>query len=595
MICPHADTVECYEIVRSVLQRTCHIDVNIGKLKAWSPAVQEPPEHVHQLGDEVWRGGDRPLSQQGLKVVGSPVVTPEYIVEFGREVIESEAQLLQQLPKLASLQIAWLLLYFCAVPVARINHLLRTVPPSLVRTIAEGHDTAVQDIFRSLFKIGDEASWDTQLHGVSLAACMEQASLPLRLAGCGLRNSVRTSSAAYWASWADSLGVICQRYPLVGQRILAEFVGFSAGTAANAVPNVLQEAELAGARCDQAVTVTVTPGRDPSVGSVFCRPSWEALAAGVRPPAPEPDELALGEWAHGWQFHASSALEKAAFRQLQPTLALPSRRSNAAATGKTRLQSACGRFSSAWLTGIPATKGLTFSDDDFLCLVRMRIGLAICIDGPDPHGYYRLADSYGGRTHARHKAVIAAWRQVFIEAGGDVPDQNVERMLRRTHVPVQQDSQLRMDLVVPGLNVAEGLPFFCDVTVLSPLTHYGRPRPGTSNAGGRLLERAHSENDSTYEAVTRSGLGSLQCLGFEVFGRWGKQSAELLPKLARGKARAMHPRLRKGAALAYQRRWAGLISIGLMKAVATSARRGEGADLATTLLEPLPCFADIAL
>ena len=57
----------------------------------------------------------------------------------------------------------------------------------------------------------------------------------------------------------------------------------------------------------------------------------------------------------------------------------------------------------------------------------------------------------------------------------------------------------------------------------------------------------------------------------------------------------MHPRLRKGAALAYQRRWAGLISIGLMKAVATSARRGEGADLATTLLEPLPCFADIAL
>ena len=252
-------------------------------------------------------------------------------------------------------------------------------------------------------------------------------------------------------------------------------------------------------------------------------------------------------------------------------------------------------LSSAWLTGIPSTKALTLDDEDFLCLVRMRLGLAVCIDGPDAHGYHRLADSYGGRTHARHKAVIAAWRQVFVEAGGEVPDCNVERMLRRTHVPVPDDSQLRVDLVVPGLNVAEGLPLFCDITVLSPLSHSGRPRPGTSNAGGRLLERAQTENDRTYEVVTRSGLGSLQCLGFEVFGRWGKQGAELLPKLATEKARGMHPRLRKGAALAYQRRWAGLISIGLMRAVAASARRGEGADLATVLLEPLPSFADIAL
>ena len=78
-------------------------------------------------------------------------------------------------------------------------------------------------------------------------------------------------------------------------------------------------------------------------------------------------------------------------------------------------------------------------------------------------------------------------------------------------------------------------------------------------------------------------------------GRKDKQSAELLPKLAREKARGMHPRLPKGSALAYQRRWAGLVSVGLMKAVAASALRGEGADLATTLLEPLPSFTDLSL
>ena len=29
--------------------------------------------------------------------------------------------------------------------------------------------------------------------------------MPLRLAGCGLRNSQRTAHAAYWASWVDCI------------------------------------------------------------------------------------------------------------------------------------------------------------------------------------------------------------------------------------------------------------------------------------------------------------------------------------------------------------------------------------------------------
>ena len=62
-------------------------------------------------------------------------------------------------------------------------------------------------------------------------------------------------------------------------------------------------------------------------------------------------------------------------------------------------------------------------------LVRMRLGLAVCTDGPDAFGYYRLADGLEGRRHARHQAVVSAWRQVFVEAGGEVPLRNVERML----------------------------------------------------------------------------------------------------------------------------------------------------------------------
>ena len=75
--------------------------------------------------------------------------------------------------------------------------------------------------------------------------------------------------------------------------------------------------------------------------------------------------------------------------------------------------------------------------------------------------------------------------------------------------------------------------------------------------------------------------------------RWSSQSAELLPSLAREKCRGVHPRLRRGTALSYQKRWAGVISVGLMKAVAAGAMRAEGADLATMMLEPEPALADV--
>ena len=37
------------------------------------------------------------------------------------------------------------------------------------------------------------------------------------------------------------------------------------------------------------------------------RPSWEELKTGARPPPPLNADL--GEWQHGWQYHASSASE----------------------------------------------------------------------------------------------------------------------------------------------------------------------------------------------------------------------------------------------------------------------------------------------
>ena len=38
------------------------------------------------------------------------------------------------------------------------------------------------------------------------------ATLPLSLGGLGLRSAIRTKQSAYWASWADSLGMLHNRH-----------------------------------------------------------------------------------------------------------------------------------------------------------------------------------------------------------------------------------------------------------------------------------------------------------------------------------------------------------------------------------------------
>ena len=194
------------------------------------------------------------------------------------------------------------------------------------------------------------------------------------------------------------------------------------------------------------------------------------------------------------------------------------------------------------------------TDRVFSCAMRRRLGLAINFEG-DLHGHHRLASNLDSRLNTRHTMMCCAWRQVFIEAGGSIPDRNVERMLRTTNVPIKNlADQRRLDLVVPGLNVYEGLPLFCDATIVSPLTGTGQARSGTSNRNGRLLEYAEQDNNRTYHEVISSGLGKLLCLGCEVYGRWSSDCIQLVPLLVREFTRGLHFHVWRGAALAFQRR-----------------------------------------
>ena len=213
---------------------------------------------------------------------------------------------------------------------------------------AERHDASIQGTFRAVFGIPEESAWNVNLHKLAFNTWVRQSQLPLRLGGCGLRNSGRTSSAAYWASWADSVQGMCQRFPVVGSRILFHMIAIQAAAIPIAAPCCIMQAELAGTWCEaQGWTA---------------RPTWVDLVAGVRPARIDHSEAELGEWRHGWQYFASDAAEQLELTSLRQVMALPSIRSNAACTGKARLQSCTGRFASAWMVVAPTSDALTFTN-----------------------------------------------------------------------------------------------------------------------------------------------------------------------------------------------------------------------------------------
>ena len=67
--------------------------------------------------------------------------------------------------------------------------------------------------------------------------------LSFRYGGMSLRSAARTSSAAYWGSWADSIETLMQRFPDRGVRLLHELEHADAAVAA-AVRDVHAAVEL---------------------------------------------------------------------------------------------------------------------------------------------------------------------------------------------------------------------------------------------------------------------------------------------------------------------------------------------------------------
>jgi hypothetical protein len=494
--------------------------------------------------------------------------------------------LLDRISKLASTQSAWLLLLFCGVP--RANHLLRTIPPCLVGNLATGHDKQVLQVLETLLALSP-GSDTTSLHGIGRELWERQARLPIRLGGCGLRDSSRSSHAAYWASVADCIPVLKDRFPGV----------------AHAMIHTLHQLDHGEPDPSTCLGGASAAGRVLRSSGYEDMPSWGDLYFENISPTPVPDEgdeAVADEKYRGWQCQASRALEQQEYDSLLLAFGSLGTTPNGPLPHRARLRSCAGDHSGEWLVAMPVTPALRFSNEEFHTAFRRRLGLGLgadagtcegCRRALDIHGHHRSACPRTARLHARHRYMVSAWRQVLQEAGGHIPARNVERLMRDTHLPIGPSDNRRMDLVVPGLSVARGVPLFCDITCVSPITGSGLARPGATTIDGAMLRNAREENSTTYPEVDESGLGRLYCLSVETFGRWGQDSLELVRDLAREHCRGLPAAVAQAGRTAFLRRWWGLLSVSAQRAAARCILRSAGADLADNALEAPPGFADL--
>ena len=136
-------------------------------------------------------------AQQGLRVLGVPVGSPQFVAAQLDALAASQRTLLARLPTLEA----------CCTP--RCNHVLRLLPPESTAEFAAAHDIAVADCLCTLLQAG---SLPPQALGVSR--------LPLRFGGLGLRSAAAVASVAYWASWADSLPLLERQTPSLLRAVL---------------------------------------------------------------------------------------------------------------------------------------------------------------------------------------------------------------------------------------------------------------------------------------------------------------------------------------------------------------------------------------
>ena len=517
-----------YELLKSTLKEDTGLDLNEGKTRVYNKGGVKP-EGVEELGPQVWAGAlDKNAAERGLKVLGTPVGTPEFVAAHGKKWAEKEKQLWELLPKLPDLQSAWLLLLQCAGP--RFNYRSRTVPPQENLDYAASHDKGMWSTLCAL--LGKE-----NLNAEEASKAEGLATLPLRSGGLGLRSAVRTGPAAYWASWADTLPMMAARCPTLAEKLLLEL-------------------EKEDSRVASTQAATEAKQRLLAEGYHDC-PSWREVYHGKRPPEPK-ERAEPGEFRHGWQYHAASRRET----HYREARVMPSRDRASQAL----VRSQAGRCAGEHLTLLPLNEELRWTNTKLRALLLRRLRQPLDLDWRkckcgqplDALGDHRAACSTVGVLAARAVPPERAWARVGREAGGRVKTNVYLKNLNLLEARVRDDR--RLEVVVSGLPLYNGAQVAVDATLVSPLTRKGQARARAHWQDGAALKDARKSKANTYPELLHSSRCRLLTAGMEVGGRWDEEAYNFLVELAKAKAAEAPKVLRGSAVYSWLRRWVAILS-----------------------------------
>ena len=109
-----------YDQLGAKLFERAGIRLHTGKTHTWNRAGQRPPD-MEDFGPEVW-------SQEGVKILGTPLGCDAFIATSTTARLEEEAKPWEAVSWVSDPQCAWQIVLQCAGP--RCHHCLRTVAPS---------------------------------------------------------------------------------------------------------------------------------------------------------------------------------------------------------------------------------------------------------------------------------------------------------------------------------------------------------------------------------------------------------------------------------------------------------------------------------
>jgi hypothetical protein len=227
-------------------------------------------------------------------------------------------------------------------------------------------------------------------------------------------------------------------------------------------------------------------------------PTWRAVYEGERPP--EPADADPGEWAHGWQYYASSERET----YFKDHVVMPNR----TLSDQALIRSQSGPQAGRALTALPTGNETTLSPIRMNVLLRRRLRPPLPL-GPrrcngnscrrelDALGDHWAACPLSGRLKRRAMPVEKMWARVLTEGGARVL---MNQKLANMGLPgVTSADNREVEIVATNLPMRHGIPLACDATVCSSLHANGeaRPRAAKETASTQSTRRSSTHRDAS--------------------------------------------------------------------------------------------------